>query len=94
MVTGSAAQSGRMRASPPAACGGNKVGIKISPLHPYAGIAFGNPVGGYRYLLGKLGKLDFAFVELMKRSPMFPLLLHTTRRMTKSPCLAHWSSKR
>ena len=59
-----------------AAVGGDKVGIKISPLHPYAGMAFSDPVGGYRYLLGELGKLDFAFVELMKRSPMFPLLTH------------------
>ena len=59
-----------------AAVGGDKVGIKISPLHPYAGIVFTDPVGDYRYLIGELGKLDFAFVELMKRSPMFPLLPH------------------
>ena len=58
------------------AIGGDKVGIKISPLHPYAGIAFDDPVATYRYLLGELNKLDFSFVEIMKRSPMFPLLPH------------------
>lgn len=49
-----------------AAVGGDKVGIKISPLHPYTEIVFTDPVGDYHYLLG----------ELMKRSPMFPLLPH------------------
>ena len=29
------------------AVGGERVGIKISPLHPYAGIAFDNPVATY-----------------------------------------------
>ena len=58
------------------AIGGDKVGIKISPLHPYAGIAFDDPVATYRYLLGELNKLDFSFVEIMKRSPMFPFLPH------------------
>lgn len=58
------------------AVGGDKVGIKISPLHPYAGIAFDDPVASYRYLLGELNKLDFSFVELMQRAPMFPLLPH------------------
>ena len=58
------------------AIGGDKVGIKISPLHPYAGIAFADPVATYRYLLGELNKLDFSFVEIMKRSPMFPFLPH------------------
>ena len=58
------------------AIGGDKVGIKISPLHPYAGIAFDEPVATYRYLLGELNKLDFSFVKIMKRSPMFPLLPH------------------
>lgn len=58
------------------AVGGDKVGIKISPLHPYAGISFDNPSATYTYLINELNKLDFAFVELMKRSPMFPLLPH------------------
>ena len=57
-----------------AAIGGDKVGIKISPLHPYAGIAFDDPVATYHYLIGELNKLDFSFVEIMKRSPAFPLL--------------------
>lgn len=54
------------------AIGGNKVGLKISPLHPYAGIVLDNPVATFTYLIEELNKLDFAFVELMKRSPMFP----------------------
>lgn len=59
-----------------AAVGGDRVGIKISPLHPYAGIAFNDPKASYDYLINELNQLDFAFVELMKRSPMFPLLPH------------------
>ena len=59
-----------------AAVGGARVGIKISPLHPYAGIAFDDPVKTYNYLIDELGKIDFAFVELMRRAPMFPLLPH------------------
>lgn len=58
------------------AVGGDKVGIKISPLHPYAGIAFDDPVATYTYLINELNKTDIAFVELMKRAPMFPLLPH------------------
>ena len=58
------------------AVGGGRVGIKISPLHPYAGIAFDNPVATYQYLINELNKLDFAFVEIMQRAPMFPLLPH------------------
>ena len=58
------------------AVGGDKVGIKISPLHPYAGISFDNPVATYEYLINELNKLDFAFVEIMQRAPMFPLLPH------------------
>lgn len=54
--------------------GADKVGIKISPLHPYAGIVFDNPIATFTYLIQELNKMDFAFVELMKRSPMFPLL--------------------
>lgn len=54
--------------------GGDKVGVKISPLHPYADIVLENPVATFNYLIGELNKLDFSFVELMKRSPMFPLL--------------------
>ncbi|WP_333663768.1 alkene reductase [Chishuiella changwenlii] len=56
------------------AIGGDKVGIKISPLHPYASIFFNDPIETYTYLIGELNKMDFAYLELMKRSPMFPLL--------------------
>lgn len=55
---------------------GNKVGVKISPLQPYAGIVVENPVNTFTYLINELNKLDFAFVELMKRNPAFPLLPH------------------
>ncbi|MCC6329360.1 MAG: alkene reductase [Acidobacteria bacterium] len=56
--------------------GGDKVGIKISPLHPYAGIVLDNPVATFTYLIQELNKQDIGFVELMKRVPMFPLLDH------------------
>lgn len=55
------------------AVGGDKVGIKLSPFHPYGDILFDNPVDTYTYLIGELNKLDFAYVELMKRNPMFPV---------------------
>ncbi len=58
------------------AVGGDKVGIKISPLNPYSGITLDNPTTTFGYLIQELNKLDFAFVELQKRSPMFPLLPH------------------
>ncbi|MBL7787952.1 MAG: alkene reductase [Chitinophagales bacterium] len=56
--------------------GGDKVGIKISPLHPYAGIVLDDPTATFTYLINELNKLNFAFVELMKKNPMFPLLPH------------------
>jgi len=59
-----------------AAVGGDKVGIKISPFQPYAGIRLDNPIATYRYLIAELNQLPIAFVELMRRSPMFPLLSH------------------
>lgn len=58
------------------AIGGDKVGIKISPLQPYGDIASEDPITTYTYLIQELNKLDFAFIELMKHSPMFPLLPH------------------
>jgi N-ethylmaleimide reductase len=58
------------------AVGGDKVGIKISPFHPYGNMVLDNPVGTYTYLIGELNKLDFTFVELMKRSPYFPSPTH------------------
>ncbi len=56
------------------AVGGDNVGIKISPLHPYASIQLDNPVATFTFLIQELNKMDIVFVELMKRSPMFPLL--------------------
>lgn len=55
------------------AVGGDKVGVKLSPFHPYGNILFDSPIDTYTYLFGELNKLDFAYVELMKRSPMFPV---------------------
>jgi N-ethylmaleimide reductase len=58
------------------AVGGDKVGIKISPFHPYGHIVLDNPVETYTYLIEELNKLDFAYVELMRRSPYFPSPAH------------------
>lgn len=58
------------------AVGGDKVGIKISPFHPYEDIILDNPVATYSYLVQELNKLDFLFVEIMKRSPVFPAVPH------------------
>lgn len=54
------------------AVGSEKVGIKISPFHPYGDIVLDDPAATYTYLLEELNKLDFAYVELMKRSAHFP----------------------
>lgn len=54
--------------------GGDRVGIKIGPFQPYGSIVFNDPVASYTYLIEELNKLDFAFVELMRKSPAFPLL--------------------
>jgi N-ethylmaleimide reductase len=51
--------------------GGDKVGIKISPFHPYGNMVLDNPVSTYTYLIEELNKSNFAFVELMRRSPYF-----------------------
>jgi len=56
--------------------GGEKVGIKISPLNPYAGISINDPIATFTYLIHELNKRDIAFIELMRRNPMFPLLPH------------------
>ena len=58
------------------AVGGDKVGIKISPLHPYGDMILDQPVETYGYLIEELNKLDFAYVELMRRSPSFPSPAH------------------
>ena len=58
------------------AVGGNKVGIKISPFHPYGNMILDDPAGTYTYLIQELNKLDFAYVELMKRNPYFPSPSH------------------
>jgi N-ethylmaleimide reductase len=54
------------------AVGNEKVGVKISPFNPYAAIVLNNPIATYNCLIEKLNKLNFAYVELMRRS------LHST----------------
>jgi len=54
--------------------GSEKVGIKISPFNPYGDIVLDDPVGTYSHLIEELNKLDFAYVELMRRSPNFASL--------------------
>jgi N-ethylmaleimide reductase len=56
--------------------GGDKVGIKISPFHPYGDMVLDNPVETYTYLVDELNKFNFAYVELMKRNPYFPSPAH------------------
>lgn len=58
------------------AVGGDKVGIKISPLHPYGDMILDTPLETYNYLIEELNKLNFSYVELMKRSPSFPSPAH------------------
>ncbi len=59
-----------------AAVGGERVGIKLSPFHPYGNMVLDQPVETYQYLIAELNKLDFAYVELMKRNPYFPAPAH------------------
>jgi N-ethylmaleimide reductase len=56
--------------------GGDKVGIKLSPFHPYGDMVLDDPAGTYTYLVEELNKLNFAYVELMRRSPYFPSPAH------------------
>jgi N-ethylmaleimide reductase len=56
--------------------GGGKVGIKLSPFHPYGDMVLDDPAGTYTYLIEELNKLNFAYVELMRRSPYFPSPAH------------------
>lgn len=58
------------------AVGGDKVGIKISPFHPYGDMVLDNPAETYTHLIEELNKLDFLYVELMRRSPNFPSPAH------------------
>lgn len=58
------------------AVGSEKVGIKISPFHPYGDMVLNDPTDTYTYLIEELNKLDFAYVEIMRRGPNFPLPEH------------------
>lgn len=54
------------------AVGSEKVGIKISPFNTYGDIILDNPYVTYTHLIEELNKLDFAYVELMRRSLYLP----------------------
>lgn len=58
------------------AVGSEKVGIKIAPFHPYGDMALNDPAVTYTHLIEEMNKLDFAFVEIMRRSPFLPALEH------------------
>lgn len=58
------------------AVGSDRVGIKISPMHSYGDVVFEDPVKTFSYLIGELNKMNFAFVELMRRNSMFPTPAH------------------
>lgn len=61
--------------------GGDKVGVKTSPLHPYGDIILDHPVETYKYLIDELNKLDFAYVKLKRKSPHFASPDHYRRFM-------------
>ncbi len=77
--------------------GGDRVGIKISPLQSYASIVQNNPIESYNYLIKELNKMDFAFVELMKRNSAFPKIetypeideIELFGRLIKQPVIAN-----
>ncbi|WP_029284483.1 alkene reductase [Pedobacter sp. R20-19] len=52
--------------------GGEKVGIKIAPLHSYGEMVLDDPAATYTYLIEKLNEMNFAYVELMRRNANFP----------------------
>lgn len=54
------------------AVGSEKVGIKIAPFHSYGDIILDDPAATYTYLIEKLNEMNFAYVELMRRSANFP----------------------
>ncbi|MGM8361251.1 alkene reductase [Flavobacterium sp. ARAG 55.4] len=60
------------------AVGSEKVGIKLSPFHTYGDMILDDPAATYTYLIEELNKLDFAHVELMRRSSSFPSPEHYT----------------
>lgn len=55
------------------AVGGERVGIKLSPLHPYGDMILNDPEGTYTYLISELNQLDFNYVELMNAAHIFLL---------------------
>lgn len=59
-----------------AVAGHERVGVKLSPLHCYAGIALADPVSTFTYLIGEINKRNLLFVELKRRSPLYPAPVH------------------
>lgn len=58
------------------AIGGERVAIKLSPLNPYNGMSFDNPLATYAHLMGEINRLELSFLELSRKSPAHPLLPH------------------
>jgi N-ethylmaleimide reductase len=48
------------------AVGSEKVGIKISPFHPYGDMVLADTAATYTHLIEKLNEMDFAYVEIMR----------------------------
>ncbi|MDQ7949975.1 MAG: alkene reductase [Pedobacter sp.] len=60
------------------AVGSEKVGIKISPFHPYGDMVLNDPAATYIHLIEKLNELDFAYVEIMRGGSFFLSAEHST----------------
>lgn len=58
------------------AVGSEKAGIKISPFHSYGDMVLDDPAATYACLIEKLNEMEFAYVEIMRRSPNFPMPEH------------------
>jgi N-ethylmaleimide reductase len=58
------------------AVGNEKVGIKISPFHPYGDMVLDDPAATYTHLIEKLNEMDFAYVEIMRGGTFFPSAEH------------------
>ena len=56
--------------------GSEKVGIKISPFHPYGDMVLNDPAATYTYLIEKLNEMDFTYVEIMRGGHFFPSSEH------------------
>lgn len=58
------------------AVGGDRVGIKLSPLKTFNDVVLDDPMASFAHLLGELNSMDIAFVELSKNGPDASRLPH------------------